>query len=47
MYTRLIQGYEAMEPELKTASASAARYLRLMVRTYLLPSEFISSPEGN
>lgn len=32
MYTRLIQGYEAMDPELKAASASAARHLRLMVR---------------
>ncbi|KAH7565258.1 hypothetical protein JRO89_XS09G0175500 [Xanthoceras sorbifolium] len=31
MYTRLIQGYEAMDPELKAASASAARQLRLMV----------------
>jgi len=31
MYARLIQGYEAMDPELKTASASAARHLRLMV----------------
>ncbi|KAK1576122.1 hypothetical protein Q3G72_011146 [Acer saccharum] len=31
MYTRLIQGYEAMDPELKAASASAARQLRLMM----------------
>lgn len=31
MYTRLIQGYEAMDPELQVASASAARELRLMV----------------
>nr|XP_016448615.1 PREDICTED: malonate--CoA ligase-like [Nicotiana tabacum] len=31
MYTRLIQGYEAMDPELKAASASAARHLRLMM----------------
>uniref|UniRef100_A0A2N9FB98 AMP-dependent synthetase/ligase domain-containing protein n=1 Tax=Fagus sylvatica TaxID=28930 RepID=A0A2N9FB98_FAGSY len=31
MYTRLIQGYEAMDPELQTASASAARELRLMM----------------
>lgn len=31
MYTRLIQGYEAMDPELQTASATAARQLRLMV----------------
>ncbi|KAK4726580.1 hypothetical protein R3W88_031497 [Solanum pinnatisectum] len=31
MYARLIQGYEAMDPELKTASASAARHLRLMM----------------
>ncbi|XP_050286131.1 probable CoA ligase CCL8 isoform X2 [Quercus robur] len=30
MYTRLIQGYEAMDPELQVASASAARELRLM-----------------
>ncbi|KAK6125077.1 hypothetical protein DH2020_041193 [Rehmannia glutinosa] len=31
MYTRLIQGYEAMDPELRTASAVAARQLRLMM----------------
>ncbi|GAV64455.1 AMP-binding domain-containing protein [Cephalotus follicularis] len=31
MYTRLIQGYEAMDPELQAVSASAARQLRLMM----------------
>lgn len=31
MYTRLIQGYEAMAPDLQATSASAARNLRLMV----------------
>ncbi|PSS07424.1 Malonate--CoA ligase [Actinidia chinensis var. chinensis] len=31
IYTRLIQGYEAMDPELKEASASAASKLRLMM----------------
>uniref|UniRef100_A0A2P2K442 AMP-dependent synthetase/ligase domain-containing protein n=1 Tax=Rhizophora mucronata TaxID=61149 RepID=A0A2P2K442_RHIMU len=31
MYTRLIQGHEAMEPELQAASTSAARQLRLMM----------------
>ncbi|KAJ8539289.1 hypothetical protein K7X08_013541 [Anisodus acutangulus] len=31
MYARLIQGYVAMDPELKAASASAARNLRLMM----------------
>lgn len=31
MYTRLIQGYEAMDAELQTACATAARQLRLMV----------------
>ncbi|RVW69484.1 Malonate--CoA ligase [Vitis vinifera] len=31
MYTRLIQGYEAMDPELQAASASAASKLRLMM----------------
>ncbi|KAI3455451.1 hypothetical protein Pfo_012114 [Paulownia fortunei] len=31
IYTRLIQGYEAMDPELQTASATAARQLRLMM----------------
>lgn len=31
MYTRLIQGYEAMDTELQAASASAAKQLRLMV----------------
>ncbi|KAI4355621.1 hypothetical protein L6164_004375 [Bauhinia variegata] len=31
MYTRLIQGYQAMDPELQAASASAARNLRLMM----------------
>ncbi|XP_078439237.1 AMP-dependent synthetase and ligase family protein isoform X2 [Wolffia australiana] len=31
MYTRLVQGYEAMEPELQLASAYAAKQLRLMM----------------
>lgn len=31
MYTRLIQGYEAMDSELQAASASAASHLRLMM----------------
>ncbi|KAJ7963028.1 malonate--CoA ligase-like [Quillaja saponaria] len=31
IYTRLIQGYEAMDPELQATSASAARNLRLMM----------------
>ncbi|KAJ4718094.1 Malonate--CoA ligase [Melia azedarach] len=31
MYTRLIQGYEAMDAELQAASASAAKQLRLMM----------------
>ncbi|GLT71670.1 hypothetical protein SLA2020_436700 [Shorea laevis] len=31
MYSRLIQGYVAMDPELQAASASAARQLRLMM----------------
>lgn len=31
MYTRLIQGYSTLEPELQSASASAARQLRLMM----------------
>ena len=31
MYTRLIQGYEAMDPELQAISALAAGQLRLMV----------------
>lgn len=31
IYTHLIQGYEAMDPALQTASASAARQLRLMM----------------
>ncbi|KDP37257.1 hypothetical protein JCGZ_06313 [Jatropha curcas] len=31
MYTRLIQGYEAMDPELQAASATAAKQLRLMM----------------
>lgn len=31
MYTRLIQGYEAMDPELQAVSASSAGQLRLMV----------------
>lgn len=31
IYTRLIQGYEAMDPELQSASASAASNLRLMM----------------
>lgn len=33
MYTRLIQGYEAMDPELQAASATAGSQLRLMVIT--------------
>ncbi|XP_020092828.1 malonate--CoA ligase [Ananas comosus] len=31
MYTRLLQGYEAMDPDLQAASASAANHLRLMM----------------
>ncbi|PIA64892.1 hypothetical protein AQUCO_00100399v1 [Aquilegia coerulea] len=31
MYTRLLQGYDAMEPELQATSASAASKLRLMM----------------
>ncbi|KAJ8638184.1 hypothetical protein MRB53_012451 [Persea americana] len=31
MYTRLLQGYEAMDPESKATSASAAQQLRLMM----------------
>ncbi|KAL6497018.1 putative CoA ligase ccl8 [Orobanche gracilis] len=31
MYTRLIQGFEALDPELQAVSASAARKLRLMM----------------
>ncbi|XP_023000346.1 malonate--CoA ligase [Cucurbita maxima] len=31
MYARLLQGYEAMEPDLQVDSASAARQLRLMM----------------
>lgn len=31
MYTRLIQGYEAMAPDVQAVSASAASKLRLMV----------------
>ncbi|KAJ6828511.1 malonate--CoA ligase isoform X1 [Iris pallida] len=31
MYSRLLQGYETMEPDLQAASASAARQLRLMM----------------
>lgn len=31
MYTRLIQGYEAMDPASQVTSASAAHSLRLMV----------------
>ncbi|XP_022842664.1 malonate--CoA ligase [Olea europaea var. sylvestris] len=31
MYTRLIQGYEAMDPESQASAASAARQLRLMM----------------
>ncbi|KAL8465922.1 hypothetical protein ACS0TY_035143 [Phlomoides rotata] len=31
MYTRLIQGYEAMDPELQAVSAASARQLRLMM----------------
>lgn len=37
MYTRLIQGYEAMDPELQAASASAASKLRLMVTSLKFP----------
>jgi len=32
IYARLIQGYNAMDPELQHVSASAANNLRLMVR---------------
>lgn len=32
IYARLIQGYNAMDSELKHVSASAANNLRLMVR---------------
>lgn len=31
MYTRLLQGYEAMDADEKSASAYAANHLRLMV----------------
>lgn len=31
MYTRLIQGYHAMDPELRATPASSARNLRLMM----------------
>lgn len=31
MYARLIQGYQAMDPEQQALSAYAARQLRLMV----------------
>ncbi|XP_077210921.1 AMP-dependent synthetase and ligase family protein isoform X2 [Tasmannia lanceolata] len=31
MYTRLLQGYEAMDPELQATSAAAASHLRLMM----------------
>ena len=31
MYTRLIQGYQAMDTEQQAVSASSARQLRLMV----------------
>lgn len=31
MYTRLIQGYEAMDPDMQSTSASAASHLRLMM----------------
>ncbi|KAK9142649.1 hypothetical protein Syun_012049 [Stephania yunnanensis] len=31
MYSRLLQGYESMDPELQTVSAAAARQLRLMM----------------
>lgn len=31
MYTRLIQGYDAMDPESQATAASAASQLRLMV----------------
>ncbi|KAI8009822.1 Malonate--CoA ligase [Camellia lanceoleosa] len=34
MYPRLIQGYEAMDPELQEASASAASKLRLVMSLY-------------
>lgn len=39
MYTRLIQAHEAMDAELKAASAYAAKQLRLMVtsNTYKYP----------
>lgn len=36
MYSRLIQGYEAMDPELKATSAFGAKQLRLMVGTLRL-----------
>lgn len=39
MYTRLIQGYEAMDSELQAASASAASHLRLMVTSLFSASE--------
>lgn len=35
MYTRLIQGYEAMDPDLQAASAYAGSQLRLMVITQI------------
>lgn len=31
MYTRLLQGYDAMDPDMKASSAFAANKLRLMV----------------
>jgi len=37
MYTRLIQGYEAMDKEMQDSSAFAARKLRLMVSNQISP----------
>jgi malonyl-CoA/methylmalonyl-CoA synthetase len=31
MYTRLLQGYDSMDPDQKSASSYAAKHLRLMV----------------
>ncbi|GFZ04126.1 AMP-dependent synthetase and ligase family protein [Actinidia rufa] len=45
IYTRLIQGYEAMDPELKEASASAASKLRLMENDECLNSGLIPFPQ--
>lgn len=36
MYTRLLQGYEAMDPESQATSATAASKLRLMVINFIL-----------